>query len=72
MDTLLRGTSHTRNGENGSNTAAYKVGIIEIRERITNDDCISFGSISTAQDGSKVARLLHTFKHNDKRIIPKL
>lgn len=53
-DTLLRAAGNSRDGEDGTDAAAYQIGIIKVGQRVTHDDGISLGGISGAKDGTRL------------------
>ena len=71
-DALLRRTGHAGHGENGANTGAYQVGIVEVGQRIANNNGISLRSVGTTQHGTQVAWLLHALQHHQQGIVGQL
>ena len=69
-DALLGRTSHTRHTEEAAYRRADEVGIIEVGQRVADDDGIYPSSISRAKNGSEVARLLYPFDNDYQRLFP--
>ena len=66
---LQRGTDGRWYCEYSPDTGPNQVGVIEVCQRVTDDHGIHVGGIGTAQDGSQVTGLLHTFQDNHEWIV---
>ena len=67
-DALLRAAGDSRDGEDGTDAAAYQIGVIKVGQRVTYDDGISLGGISGAKDGTQVSRFLYPLQHHQQWI----
>ncbi len=68
-DGLLGGGDCHLSGKHGSYAGPDEVRVIEVGERVADDDGIGSGSIGTSEHGAKVAWLLNALKHYDERIL---
>jgi hypothetical protein len=66
--TLFRGTGYGGNCKDGSDGGADKIGVIQICQRIADNDACGIGSIGTTEDSSKVAGLLNALQNDKERL----
>ena len=67
-DGLLGGGDGHLSGKHGSDAGPDKVRVVEVGERVADDDGVRSGGVCASEDSPEVAGLLHALKHYDKRI----
>ena len=68
-DALVAGAGHARYGEDGTDGATDKIGIVEVGQGVAHDDGIGLSGIGRAQDGTQIAGLLDALQHYIQRIV---
>ena len=67
-DALVGRASHTRDAEDTANRGTNEVGVVEVGQRVADDDGIDAGSISRTKDSTEIARLLHALQNDHERL----
>ena len=63
-DALLRGAHSCGHAEHAADAGSDDVGVIQIGQRIANDEGIDTCCLGRAEDGAQIAGLLNTFQNN--------
>ena len=68
-DALLGSAGHAWHAEDGTDGTANEIGVIQVCQRVADDDGVSMCRICRAQHSPQVARLLDTLQYNILRTL---